>query len=201
VRSGTGERRLVVPLMFIESETADRLSAFARERDATFRVRGHVAADGGRKFFEPSRCIFIHRVKAPVVGQVLSDPNQPHVGFKPHQLAFTTPKDEVARGEFRSAPFYAVILKTGIRCRIAESERLQAQALFPANKVFSTHFGCEDSPEEHVTYANVDAQWGFLAAHAGANEAQAQELLARVKGSGRFPGANIRRMQAVLVYP
>lgn len=196
-----GERHLLLPLMFIDGASATYLQALAREKDRTFRVTGHVTSREGRTDFEPSRCIFIHRVAAPADGRVFPDPAQPHPGFKPHQLAFATPKDGVARAEFRSQPFFAVILKTAPRCSVAEAERLQVQAMFPSNKVFATRFECEDSIEEHVTYTDVDPKWGFLAAYAGATAAEADRFLAKVRQSGRFPGANLRKMRAVLAYP
>jgi len=145
-------------------------------------------------------CIFIHHVAAPPEGRVFPDPAQPHPGFKPHQLAFATPKDGLARAEFRSQPFFAVILRTAPRCSIAEAERLQVQAMFPSKKVFATRFEC-DSMEEHVTYTNVEPKYGFLAVHAGPSAKDADAVMAAVKSMGRFPGANVRRMQAVVVYP
>jgi len=42
---------------------------------------------------------------------------------------------------------------------------------------------------------------GFIAVYAGDTAEQAQQFLAAVKQTGRFPGANLRRMQAVLGYP
>lgn len=137
----------------------------------------------------------------PSPGKVHGDPAKPYPGFKPHELSFVTPTDGVARPEFRSEPFYAIILKTVPACRVTEEERLAVQALLPGQKVFSTRFGCDDSPEENITYTNVNAKVGFLAVYAGTTPAQAGQLLAKVKTTGRFPGANIRRMQVVLVYP
>ena len=134
-------------------------------------------------------------------GSIQPDPARPHGGFKPHQLSFQTPVDGVARAEYRSHLFFAIILKSAPRCSVTEDERLAAQALFPANKVFATRFGCDDEPEEHVTYTNVNAEFGFLAVYAGATSREAEAFLARVKATGRFPGANVRRMQAVIVYP
>ena len=55
--------------------------------------------------------------------------------------------------------------------------------------------------EEFIRYTNVNDKFGFLAVHAGATLNEANKRLAEVKATGRFPGANIRRMQAVLVYP
>jgi len=134
-------------------------------------------------------------------GAVHPDPARPHAGFKPHQLSFETPADGVARAEFRSAPFFAVILKSTSPCGVTEPERLAAQALFPANKVFASRFGCESEPEENVTYTNVRPNFGFLAVYAGATAREAETFLAKVKATGRFPAANVRQMQAVLVYP
>jgi hypothetical protein len=134
-------------------------------------------------------------------GAIHPNPTRPHPGFKPHQLSFETPTDGVARAEYRSAPFYAIVLTSARRCSVTEEERLAVQALFPSNKVFATRFDCADEPEENVTYTNVNPRVGFIAVHAGDTLLQADEFLARVKATGRFPGANIRRMQAVLVYP
>jgi hypothetical protein len=85
-------------------------------------------------------------------------------------------------------------------CTVTEEERLQAQALFPRSKVFSMRFQCDDNIEENITYTNVDAKFGFLAVHAGTTLEEAKKRLAEVNATGRFPGANIRKMQAKLVY-
>lgn len=134
-------------------------------------------------------------------GKVHPDPAKPYPGFKPHELSFQTPNDGIARPEYRSEPFYAIILKTVPACRVTEQERLAVQALLPGRKVFATRFGCDDNPEENIHYTNVNPAFGFIAVYAGATPAQASQVLARVKAMGRFPGANIRQMQAVLVYP
>ena len=132
---------------------------------------------------------------------VCAEPAKPCAGFRAHDLSFELPKDGVARAEVRSAPFYAVVLASGTRCRFTEAQRLEAQALFPGAKVFSARFGCDDDPENNVSYTNVDPKAGFIAVHAGADRAAAQAMLERVKATGRFPGANVREMQAVFVYP
>jgi hypothetical protein len=136
-------------------------------------------------------------------GKVQPDPTVPKIacqGFKPHELCFERPRDGLARTEYLSEPFYAVILKTTEPCAVAEEERLQAQALFPRSKVFSMRFQCDDNIEENITYTNVDAKFGFLAVHAGTTLEEAKKRLAEVNATGRFPGANIRKMQAKLVY-
>jgi hypothetical protein len=135
------------------------------------------------------------------VGTIHSDPAKQRPGFKPHQLSFETPQDGVARDEFRSAPFYAVILKTAALCSVKEKERAEIQALFPSHKVFAPLTSCDEAPEDTISYTNVNPKVGFIAVYAGDTAEQAQQILAAVKQTGRFPGANLRRMQAVLGYP
>jgi hypothetical protein len=139
------------------------------------------------------------------VGEVCPDPAHPCAGgFRPHELSFVLPRDSVARDELRSEPFYAVILRSAPRCSIPERDRRAAQALFPGRKVFSQRFECDADPaaddqESGITYSNVAERTAFLAVYAGATREQALRVLASARG--RFPGANLRRMQVVLVYP
>jgi hypothetical protein len=139
--------------------------------------------------------------RADTQGRVRPEPDASCRGFKPHHLCFDLPGDGVARAEYASQPFYAVVLKTTARCSVSEPERLEIQASFPQTKVFVESFQCNDDVEESVRYTNVNARFGFVAVHAGATMKEAQERLAQVKATGRFPGANIRRMQAVFVFP
>src|SRR5262245_18208889 len=129
-----------------------------------------------------------------------TDPKNVCRGCKAQELCFDRPGDGLARAEYLSEPFYAVILKTTERCTVTEEERLQAQALFLRSKVFSVRFQCDDNIEENITYTNVDIKFGFLAVHAGTTLEEAKKRLAEVNAMGRFPGANIRKMQAKLVY-
>ena len=134
-------------------------------------------------------------------GRVCPDPARPCPGFQPHDLSFRLPADGTAREENRSAPFYAVVLRTAPRCSLDERERLAAQALFPDRKVFATRFECEGDVENNLTYTGVDARRGFLAVYAGETRAQAVEVLARVRATGRFPCTSVRRMSVVRVHP
>ena len=134
-------------------------------------------------------------------GAIYPDPGKAPAGFKPHELAFETPKDGLARSEYRSAPFYAVILKTAARCSVSEKERREVQSIFPKNKVFATRFECDGEAEQSTTYTNVNAKFGFIAVYAGETQPQAEDFLERIRSSGLFAGANLRRMQAVRVYP
>ena len=134
-------------------------------------------------------------------GKVHPEPSTSCPSFKPHHLCFDLPKDGIARGEYFSEPFYAIILKTIEPCSISEKERLKVQALFPRSKVFFVRFGCIDDIEEYIRYTNVNDKVGFLAVYAGATVKEANVRLSEVKATGKFPGANIRKMQAVVVFP
>jgi len=96
--------------------------------------------------------------------------------------------------------FYAVILKSvpspADNCDnyIPEPDRLAAQILFPNNKVFTSRCAVPGQ----VSYSNTSAKAQFMAVYAGMNLAEANRLLATVRGTGKFPGANIRRMRAMV---
>ena len=65
LRTRDGTRIPLMMLMFLESPAQERLTALAKESNATFRARGFVTSDSsGRMFFEPSRCLFVHRMPA-----------------------------------------------------------------------------------------------------------------------------------------
>ena len=140
---------------------------------------------------------------ADTVGKVQPDPTKScsETSFKPHELCFETPKDEIARAEYLSETFYAVLLKTSERCTIPETERLQTQQLFPRAKVFSMRFYCDENIEENISYTNVNDKFGFLAVYAGRTMKEAKATLEKVKATGKFQDANIRKMQAKFVFP
>jgi hypothetical protein len=63
MRTADGRRIPLVLLMFLESPTHEYLSGLAKEKNARFRARGHSPAHpDGPMAFEPSRCIFVHRL-------------------------------------------------------------------------------------------------------------------------------------------
>lgn len=133
-------------------------------------------------------------------GAVCANPARPCTGFQAHDLSFVLPRGEAARAEARSQPFFAVILRSGPRCSIPEADRRAAQTRL-RNKVFSQRFECDGDVENNVTYTGVAANTAFLAVYAGRTRAEAVAYLERVRATGRFPGANLRRMQVVYVYP
>ena len=133
-----------------------------------------------------------------------SVPCETSVPFEPYVLSFRVPKDSVI---YDTELFYAVILKrvhvAAENCDkfISEEDRLSAQALFPHRKVFTSR-RCADAGE--VGYSNVNDTDAtddhgrpseFMAVYARATLAEANRMLAAVKATGKFPGANIRRMR------
>jgi hypothetical protein len=119
------------------------------------------------------------------------------IKFQPNELPIRLPHNAVI---FDSDLFYAVILQSAPSppesCDnfIPEPERLAAQTLFPQNKVFTTR--CAEPGQ--VSYSNTSSKAQFMAVYAGATLADANKMLAKVKATGKFPGANIRRMRAML---
>jgi hypothetical protein len=118
------------------------------------------------------------------------------VEFQPYQLPFVVPANGVI---WETEQFYVVILKSvrdesnGVDCNVfvPEAEREAAQALFPRHKVFASR--CFEPGDLFYTGVNEGAQ--FMAVYAGRTRAEGQAMLAKVKATGRFPGANIRRLR------
>jgi hypothetical protein len=130
--------------------------------------------------------------------KVCFDPSVPcrtSVRFEAHDLPFQVPKNAVI---WETVEFYAIILKSvstpGGDCErfVSEKERLSGQALFPNLKVFTSR-PCNPGG---LFYTNVAPDQQFMAVYAGATRAQAELTLQRVQATGKFPGANIRRMRA-----
>lgn len=117
--------------------------------------------------------------------------------FEPNELPFRMPASAVI---YDTELFYAVILKSintpNDNCDIfvPENERLAAQALFPDHKVFSSR--CVEPG--HLSYSNTSPKAQFMAVYAGSALADANRMLTAVKATGKFPGANLRRMRAVM---
>jgi uncharacterized protein len=222
LRTKDGTRIPLVLLMFLEGPSQDRLTSLSKESGATFRARGYAALDRGSRYFEPSRCTFLHRmpsaqgkpaardldandqmeqVRTRVItqGKVCPDPDKPCQGFKPNELSFAIAKPfSFDRGRDKSQPFYAVILKSGPLCGIGDDERVRAQQAFPRAKVFLHRHMCEDFGDK-VTYSNVNAKSGFVAVYAGETDADAQKVLAQANAAG-YPDANVRRMEVIVTY-
>ena len=124
------------------------------------------------------------------------------VEFQANDLPFRVPKNAVI---IDTAPFYSIILQSkradAGNCDdfIPETERLAAQALFPDHKVFSSR--CFDP--ENLRYEDMSSgkakilseDFRIMAVYAGASMAEARRFLATVNATGKYAGANIRRMR------
>ena len=114
--------------------------------------------------------------------------------FEPYALPFRVAENAVI---VDTELFYAVILKSaGVSeedCDVfvPEGERLQAQKLFTDHKVFTSR--CADVGE--LYYTGMNPKHRFMAVYAGTSLAEANRMLSAVKATGKFPGANIRRMR------
>lgn len=119
---------------------------------------------------------------------------QTSVTFKPYDLPFRIPETAVI---YEPEPFYAIVLKSvpvkddDCNVFISETDRLAAQALWPDHKVFTDR--CYDI--ENLFYTNVNNKHRFMGVYAGRTLAEAKRFFATVKASGKFPGANLRRMR------
>lgn len=117
--------------------------------------------------------------------------------FEPYVLPFRMPANAVI---YDTEVFYAVVLRSVPTSRdncdnyVPEPERLAAQLLFPDHKVFTSR--CVEPGE--VSYTNTNPRANFMAVYAGNTPAEANRVLANVKATGKFPGANLRRMRAVI---
>ncbi|HEX8148529.1 MAG TPA: hypothetical protein VF591_15215 [Pyrinomonadaceae bacterium] len=140
------------------------------------------------------------RRKAARPASVCGDPTArcpTSVEFQPHQLPFRLAPNAVI---WETEKFYAVILKSvrdesgGADCNVfvPEAEREAAQALFPRNKVFASR--CTEPGD--LFYTDVAEASQFMAVYAGRTRAEGLALLERVKATGKYPGANLRRMSA-----
>lgn len=61
LRTREGRRMLMVPLMFIESPSAEVLTSLAREKDVVEARGFSIPDDDGSPRFAPDRCLFIYR--------------------------------------------------------------------------------------------------------------------------------------------
>jgi hypothetical protein len=126
--------------------------------------------------------------------QVCGDPAMKCGEFQPFDLQFRWPRNAVI---YETEPFYAIILqsinaKNDCEAHISEDARLEAQRLFPRNKVFADR--CPEAGS--IYYSKTNADYRFMAVYAGKTRAEAERMLATVKATGKYPTANLRRMQA-----
>jgi hypothetical protein len=134
------------------------------------------------------------------VGRICPDPAHRCTGpFRPFDLTFALPADDVARASAPSLPFWAVILRSAPRCAVSAELAYRTQRAFPRRQVFGDRFGCED--EALISYVGVDTAHAFLAVYGGTTRREATTLRDSLRAARAYPGATVRRLQAVLHYP
>ena len=117
--------------------------------------------------------------------------------FEPHDLPFII-KGEIKFKEYQSGYFYAVVLKSvkaekdGGECAfVSEQERVAAQRLLPANKVFASR--C--APESQILYDGLNRDYNILGVYGGDTKSAADKVLRQLKS--RYPDANIRHIRVI----
>ena len=135
-----------------------------------------------------------HRAKR---GSICGNPNvscKTSVTFHEYDLPFRVPANAVI---WDTELFYGIILKSVPAAEgdcdafVPETDRLEAQSLFSERKVFSSR--CVEPGE--LFYTNVSEKHRIMAVYAGTTLAEAKRTLSAVKGTGKFPGAYMRRMR------
>jgi hypothetical protein len=146
---------------------------------------------------------------AQTVAKVCGDPGAPCKSalkaFAPYELSFQLPRRVKANVDYKSVPFFGVVLRTtamdpdsecdqGEYSSKLEKERKRIQSMFPERKVFADN-QCPDMGA--VAYVvngrpNTDT---LLAIYGGESQAEAEQVLAKVKT--RYPKAAVRKMQVV----
>jgi hypothetical protein len=115
--------------------------------------------------------------------------------FEPYDLPFRLPASAVI---YDTDLFYSIILRSvsakddNCDVFVPEDERLATQALFPDHKVFSSRCAMAGA----LSYSNTNPNQHFMAVYAGMTLAEANGMLAAVRATAKFPGANVRRMRA-----
>jgi hypothetical protein len=124
--------------------------------------------------------------------------------FAPYEISFRLPQTIKPNTDYKSTPFYAVVLwsrpiseddacDAGQASRKLETERHAVQVKFPTRKVFAGQ-QCPDM--DAVSYI-VDGKTSSarLLAIYGGTEQEARAVLAKAKP--RYPEARVQRVQAV----
>jgi len=127
--------------------------------------------------------------------------------FAPYELSFRMPARLRKNTDYKSAPFYAVVLKSykdfeagGEGCdggefsTAIETERKQAQKIFPDRKAFAG-YQCPDMAAVQYLSGRKTLDDTFLAVYGGTSQAEAQQVLDKARD--RSPAATLKRMQAL----
>ena len=144
--------------------------------------------------------------------EVCPDPHAPCPStaheFADYELSFRLPAPLKAGRQYKSVPFYAIIVKTydeedcdaDDHTASVERERLRIQKIYPTRKVFGS-YSCPNLDAVDYNFAGRLDQSGervlimtFIAVYAGKSPAEAKEFLSYVRTL--FPDAVLKQMTA-----
>lgn len=125
--------------------------------------------------------------------------------FAPYELPFRLPQKIKPNTEYKSEPFYGVLLKTykltavdecdeGEYSSTLEAERKRVQSVFPRKKAFAAPQCPDMGAVSYIIDGKADTA-RFLAIYGGRTAREAQQVLAKIKS--KYPGATVKRMQVV----
>jgi len=142
--------------------------------------------------------------------QICANPAAPcvskHKEFAAYELSFKLPAKIKANTPYKSAPFFAVMLKDKIKVseqeecdggeyhKRLENERKQTQKLYPERKVFAS-YQCPDMGAIGYEVNGQSYNENFIAIYGGATPEEANQMLDKVKA--KYPKATIKKMRAV----
>jgi hypothetical protein len=138
----------------------------------------------------------------PVCGTPTDRCDGPAKRFAPYELPLRLPARLSANVPYRSAPFYAILLKRdrdpacdgGEFTKATETFRKQAQARFPDRKVFADH-QCPDLGAVAYQRDGQPSAVALVAVYAGTTEAEAAKI--RAKARPFYPGAEYHQMRVL----
>ncbi len=151
--------------------------------------------------------LFAYDATAQAPLKVCADPSapckSPNKEFAQYELSFQLPKRLRPNVGYKSAPFWAVLLKSrsadpdadcdeGEFSSKLENERKKVQSMFPDRKVFADQ-QCPDMGAVSYTISGKNNVNTFVAVYGGATRAEAETLLLKLKS--KYPGALVKSMQ------
>jgi hypothetical protein len=142
--------------------------------------------------------------------KVCANPTAPckskHREFYPYDLSFTLPAKIKANVDYKSASFFAIMLKENIKVseseecdggefhKRVEADRKKIQTSFPDKKVFAS-YQCPDMGALSYTVNGQPLNDNFIALYAG--ETQAEADLTMLFAKSKYPKATLKKMQVI----
>ena len=129
-----------------------------------------------------------------------------HREFYSYDLSFTLPTRIKGNVDYKSAPFFAVMLKENIKVseneecdggefhKRVEADRKKIQTGFPDKKVFAS-YQCPDIGALSYVVNGQPLNDNFIALYAGETQAEADLTLLFVRS--KYPKATLKKMQVI----